>query len=1363
MKAKYMKKAKRVAAMVVLAVFLFNNAVYGVEFNLATGSAFDDLRGIEHKDAVNIELWLTACLASLEDNGYELDKLSIKDFVHDNHIIERGLLRGDTIFCPKGVSFRITNIKPWGDGRNRVEVKIKDNKNGLRTYYAVFSGVDDVVAHPKGKSEGRTEKDKKAMKEYKAHQRSGDITVTWLAVDEFIKKHIRKGAFAEIEGRAVSLGWDKKYPDRKRPEDYILPELWKNSKGHIDRFLSLFCTNVDRTFKGKNIVCIRVAENEDLPAMEIDGVPVEVENHTSQNAAYFFVAADIYDYMIGAHSLKAKVQRDGGMDAHLTQTSERQQGEEERAVTRIVLGGLHEAGVLHKLRWKIVGRKPENAIDRAYEYVNRECRQLDDADVGVWRISTYIRDNVGVLGPELLKLYPDLEKLKGEPVNLDHLENRDLAGSPDYDAGAAKTFNSAGITGELLEIMAQDEFPIDSITLEGLLKYLEENRPNVLGAKRSYDEKMAILCLVFVGKDYKKIRKKALTKSYLGLLRIVRAQGLTSEARARLRELEDAILLPGRRTALVLANSSAERINNGALSDARYVELFSTMFKPIIDGSGRKFLAKWEKDYFTRLSHMSAGKLQEEWDRISILRDGRKSTPLYRLPINDFIYDAASSSHPAYLGFVTETDWDRDYSEKEQSRIILAAAKMNIYFNWLSRHLDPDSPGDIRAIYPEDDYSLDYIVKNLRCFRRKPRAAFERHVIFKALTETTYDEAFGILGLRGPYPDQPNTGFGGVQIDPGDDKKDDNAANDATKALRAATLNISESAISGIEFDKDMKEYTTLRIGGKALAFAEPASIEELCNILTFTHQNNISVNILGAGSNTFFGEYVPALVISMKKFNSVEIEGELVRVGAGIGLPDLANKVKEHELSGLEFASVIPGTAGGAVVMNAGFTADSIDRRLAESGIDNVNFVTDNIVEEVKVITLNGELKTLTKDEIEFGTKHSVFQSEPMLIYEVTFRLKKRDKEDIARIMEIIDSGRLLEPKMWTSSLGSVFRPQDESYIFEGEIRTATWFVEQVDVKGWTEGDIAIHDRDQEVLYNKENGTQEDYIALAARIYHAVYTKFGVKLIVEVKSFPDGMLERGKLVGLAQERYEVTRTGKELTVTAAARVSSARGESFSRRQIDKLEEVAGTVGKELSVQDCVLFTAPGMYKHGKEYAEDQVKYRGKFHIKRLMTHDPGQVVRRIERAVDADLDPKKIVLQISAQFLRKDGSEKALEELREKFPGIRFVPINTEGLLSEGKAERAKYRRFIYNMMLLSRAPKDIADLNRNTSLWGFLFFWVESHIQDGNNKDVNKYIEALVTGNISLSINDMLSYKPIERYKEPDPDRIAEALLSA
>ena len=339
---------------------------------------------------------------------------------------------------------------------------------------------------------------------------------------------------------------------------------------------------------------------------------------------------------------------------------------------------------------------------------------------------------------------------------------------------------------------------------------------------------------------------------------------------------------------------------------------------------------------------------------------------------------------------------------------------------------------------------------------------------------------------------------------------DEQIALDSEKdRIKMALHQFEQSSTIKIEFNKDITKYTTLRIAAKALAFVEPSSMEDLRAILIFTDKHRIPVNIIGAGSDTFFGEEVQSLVVSMKKFKDFNVIGEEVRVGSGIWFPALANKVKGQGLSGLEFACVIPGTAGGAVVMNAGFTTDSINRKLAEQGLDSINLSTGKIVKEVKVLTLKGEIKTLSAEQIQFDTKHSIFQSEPMVIYEVTFKLKKRDKNDIASIMKIIDGGRFLSNDMWTSSLGSVFRPWDKSYVVDGQNKTAHWLIEQCEILGWTQGDIAIHQRAPTVLYNKGKGTQQEYMLLAARIYHAVYEKFGVKLIIEVKSFPAEMLNK--------------------------------------------------------------------------------------------------------------------------------------------------------------------------------------------------------------------------------------------------------------
>ena len=312
------------------------------------------------------------------------------------------------------------------------------------------------------------------------------------------------------------------------------------------------------------------------------------------------------------------------------------------------------------------------------------------------------------------------------------------------------TFNAASITDELLKIMAQDDYDIDSINLQDLFAYLNEHRPDVLEAGRTEDEKMAILFLAILRGEYYQSCKYAFKESEFGNRRQSRAKNIGRKAGSALSELKDVILPPERRTAFVLPNCPASEIENYKYPDGRYEERFFRMFGSVVDGSRRKFVAKWAKDYFSMLSGMSAMELEREWKRLSILSQDKSYMPLYRIPIREFMGDTSQHAHPSDLGYVAEDSLDRVYAQKEKKFIVCAAAKMNIYFNWLLRHMDPELPGDIKAIYPEDDYSLDYINENLAPIFIGEKSDLSRHIINRVLIDTDYDEAFSILGLSGP-------------------------------------------------------------------------------------------------------------------------------------------------------------------------------------------------------------------------------------------------------------------------------------------------------------------------------------------------------------------------------------------------------------------------------------------------------------------------------------------------------------------------------------------------------------------------------------------------------------------------------------
>jgi len=178
-------------------------------------------------------------------------------------------------------------------------------------------------------------------------------------------------------------------------------------------------------------------------------------------------------------------------------------------------------------------------------------------------------------------------------------------------------------------------------------------------------------------------------------------------------------------------------------------------------------------------------------------------------------------------------------------------------------------------------------------------------------------------------------------------------------------------AIAGIdiEHDKDLSEYSTLGLKSYADNFVEPASMAELKKILEkirTRRKAKIHVSVIGAGSNTFLFERVNGLVISLKKFNWFTVQTDtVVRVGAGISLSKLTEAAAKEGLSGLEFASVVPGTAAGAVLTNATYGVPGFRDAVNAKGIDGVNYSIEDIVESVVIITRAGKLVTLTKDQL--------------------------------------------------------------------------------------------------------------------------------------------------------------------------------------------------------------------------------------------------------------------------------------------------------------------------------------------------------------------------------------------------------------
>ena len=176
-----------------------------------------------------------------------------------------------------------------------------------------------------------------------------------------------------------------------------------------------------------------------------------------------------------------------------------------------------------------------------------------------------------------------------------------------------------------------------------------------------------------------------------------------------------------------------------------------------------------------------------------------------------------------------------------------------------------------------------------------------------------------------------------------------------------------------------MKRHTTFRIGGEADFYLKPKGMEEMAKLIKYCNSMNMEYCIIGNGSNLLVGDlgYRGAVIQVFDNENHLRIEGKKIIAGAGALLSQIANFALENELTGMEFAAGIPGTIGGAAVMNAG----AYGREMKD------------IVKKVEAVTEKGEVIFLTEEDLEFGYRMSIFKKRPLIAMEVTLELEKGEK----------------------------------------------------------------------------------------------------------------------------------------------------------------------------------------------------------------------------------------------------------------------------------------------------------------------------------------------------------------------------------
>lgn len=276
--------------------------------------------------------------------------------------------------------------------------------------------------------------------------------------------------------------------------------------------------------------------------------------------------------------------------------------------------------------------------------------------------------------------------------------------------------------------------------------------------------------------------------------------------------------------------------------------------------------------------------------------------------------------------------------------------------------------------------------------------------------------------------------------------------------------------------NEPMRAHTTFKIGGEADIFIIPTSPAALIYAVKKCNELEIPYFILGNGSNLLVSDGgIEGAVISLSGINGISSDGEKITCGAGAMLSSVCLKALSLSLTGLEFAYGIPGTAGGALYMNAG----AYGGQMAD------------VIESAECLTATGEIKTLKKENMQLGYRSSVFKNGGLIIISLTFALKKGDKAEIKAEMDELLNRRKQKQPLEYPSAGSTFK-RPEGY-FAGAL------IEKNGLKGLTVGGAQVSEKHAGFVINCGGATAADVRALIGKIQKKVFENDGVMLEPEV------------------------------------------------------------------------------------------------------------------------------------------------------------------------------------------------------------------------------------------------------------------------
>lgn len=288
-----------------------------------------------------------------------------------------------------------------------------------------------------------------------------------------------------------------------------------------------------------------------------------------------------------------------------------------------------------------------------------------------------------------------------------------------------------------------------------------------------------------------------------------------------------------------------------------------------------------------------------------------------------------------------------------------------------------------------------------------------------------------------------------------------------------------ENNVGKVKKEEQLARHTTMKIGGPADLFVEPFSVDGLEKTMNLLHKYQVNWRAIGRGSNLLVSDKgIEGVVIKLgNNMNHMDINGTVLTVDAGYSIVALSMLISRKGLSGLEFASGIPGSVGGAVYMNAGAHGSDISQ----------------ILTEAHILFEDGTFGWLSNEEMEFSYRTSILQKKrPGIVVEARFQLTEGDKEQITEAMQKNKDYRKVTQPYDSPCAGSIFRNPLPEY--------AGKLIEEAGLKGFQIGGAQISEMHGNFIVNAGNAKAEDVLQLIGHVKKTILEKYNIQMETEVE-----------------------------------------------------------------------------------------------------------------------------------------------------------------------------------------------------------------------------------------------------------------------